>query len=169
MRTIIAVEHLSAIGRPVPTFESLANHINSRDEPYVLEANAIVPSETFWNFVKENEGQITSIQFEFVAPNMFGEADDYDREMRDMHEIEKVQKAKLKLESKDALNLNTKKIQRAADYTIKGAGSIEAKTKKGKKYSSKDKAKRISIPNKEIDKIEPSGLISTILSRIFGI
>jgi hypothetical protein len=146
----VAMEHLGAIGRPIPIFESLAVNINSRDEPFVIEANAIVPSETFWNFVSENEGQITSIEFEFVAPNMFGEADDYDAEMRELQREERVQKAKLRLESKDGLNANTNRIRRAADYTIKGAGSIRARTKTGKRYRSNDRAQRISIPAKEI-------------------
>lgn len=165
----VAVEHLAAVGSPVPIFESLAGQINVRSEPFVLEVNAIVPSETFWNFVRAHEGDVTSIQFEFVAPNMFGEADDYDREMRDMHQQERAQKAKLKLESKDGLNLNTGRVKRAADYTIKGAGSIEARTRSGKKYSSKEKAQRVSIPNKDIDSLSVQNLFSRLFERIFSV
>jgi hypothetical protein len=135
-----AIEHLGVVGKPIPVFESLALRINNAaDEPFVFEVNAIVPSESFWNFVKANEGQITWIQFEFVAPNMFGEADDYDSEMRDMQQHELIQKAKLTLESKDPINPHTNRIRRAADYTNKGAGSTAARTKKGKKYNSKEK------------------------------
>lgn len=159
-----AVQHDVTIGRPVALLESLAAHINALHEPFIVETNAIVPSDTFWNFVKLNEGEITSVEFEFVAPNMFGEADDYDDEMRSMQANEKIQKAKLKLESKDGLSLNTTRVQRAADYANKGAGSIQARTKKGKKYSSKEKAQKITIPNKDVAK---SG-ISSLISRIFG-
>ncbi len=162
-----AVEHVVPVGKPVPIFESLAAHINAGDEPFVLEVNAIVPSETFWAFVKANRGEITSVQFEFVAPNMFGEADDYDSEMRDMQRHEKAQKVKLRLESKDGLDLDTKRIKQAADYTIKGVGSIEARTKKGKKYNSKDKAKKVSVPNKETG-VEPApALFSRLIAHIF--
>ncbi len=94
-----------------------------------------MPSERFWDFVKANEGQITSVEFEFVAPNMFGEADDYDSEMRDMQRHEKAQKVKLKIESKDGLNLNTPRVTRAVDYANKGAGSIHAKAKQKKDFS----------------------------------
>lgn len=161
-----AVEHLPAVGKPVAIFESLASHINAGSEPFILEANAIVPSESFWGFVQANEGQITSIQFEFIAPNMFGEADDYDAEMRQMHQEEKAQKARLSLESRDGLNLQTKRVQRAADYAIKGAGSIGARTKKGRRFNSKDKARRISIPNKDLPKDQQT-LISRLFNRIF--
>ena len=53
-----AIEHVAAVGRPVAIFESMAAHINASHEPYILEANAIVPADTFWNFVKANEGEI---------------------------------------------------------------------------------------------------------------
>ena len=162
----VAFEFLSQVGKPVPILQSLATHINKGNEPFVLEVNAIVPSETFWNFVNANQGEITVVQFEFVAPNMFGEADDYDAEVREMQKNEKIQKAKLRLESKDGLNLNTKRVQRAADYTIKGAGSIEARTKRGKRYDSREKAQRVSIPNKEITSESSVGLMTRLFKRI---
>jgi hypothetical protein len=163
----VAVERAVNIGHPIPIFESLAVKISTQDEPFVLEVNAIVPQERFWEFVASNKGQITSVQFEFIVPNMFGEADDYDREMREMREQEKAQKAKLSIESKDGLDLNTDKVKRAADYTTKGAGSIKARTKTGKTYSSKDKAQRESIPSSELDEQPEESLLSHIFSRIF--
>jgi hypothetical protein len=162
-----AVEHLPSIGRPVAIMESLGAQVSTPSDPFILEVNAIVPSNSFWEFVDANKGQITSVQFEFVAPNMFGEADDYDSEMRDMHAQERAQRAKLKLESKDGLNLDTKRIHRAVDYTIKGAGSTEAKTKTGKKYKSKERAERILIPNKEFIGEHRESLISRLIARIF--
>jgi hypothetical protein len=164
----IAMEQKGTIGRPIPIFEDLVAQINKGDEPYVLEVNAIVPSETFWEFAKKHEGQISSIQFEFIAPNMFGEADDYDAEMRALHASEKAQKAKLVLESKDGLNLNTEKVKKAADYTIKGAGSITARTKTNVKYDSKNKAKKISVSSKEIEEIPKESLYFTLFNIIFG-
>lgn len=164
-----AIEHAPTIGKPVAIFESLAAQINANPEPFILEANAIVPSETFWNFVKNNEGEITSVEFEFVAPNMFGEADDYDSEMRDMQKHEKVQKAKLRIENKDGLNLQTNRVRQAADYANKGAGSTRAVTKKRKKYNSKEKAQKVSIPKKEIGDDPPlKDLIPRIFKRILG-
>ncbi len=160
----VAVEYEPSVGHPVPIFESLANQINKGPEPFILEVSAIVPTDTFWNFVNLHKGQVTFIEFEFIAPNMFGEADDYDREMRDMAAQEKAQKAKLILESKDGLNLDTSKIKAAADYTTKGAGSIKAITKTRAKYNSKDRAKRINIPNKEFEATPESGLFSPLIS-----
>jgi hypothetical protein len=161
-----AIELVPAIGRPVAIFESLAAQINARTEPYILETNAIVSSDTFWRFVDSNQGEITSVEFEFVAPNMFGEADDYDSEMRDMQKNEKVQKAKLIIESKDGLVLNTPRVRRAADYANKGAGSIQARTKKKRRYNSKDKAQRVSIPNKDVKDVPIISLIPRLFRRI---
>jgi hypothetical protein len=162
-----AMEYEPSVGHPVPVFQSLAAKINNDFEPFVLEVNAIVPSETFWNFVRDHEGQITSIQFEFIAPNMFGETDDYDAEMRTMHAEEKAQKAKLSLESKDGLNLNTKRIRTAAEHVLKGDGNVKARTKTKTSFDSKDRARKVNISTKEIDQIPAGSLISSLFNRIF--
>lgn len=162
----VAVERLPAVGKPVAIFESLAAKINMTHEPFILEAHAVVPSERFWDFVKANKDQITSVEFEFVAPNMFGEADDYDSEMRDMQKRERAQKAKLKIESKDGLNLDTLRIRRAVDYANKGAGSIRAVTKNKNQFNSKEKAQITKIPNNDIDKTVIISLISRLFSNI---
>ena len=88
-------------------------------------------------------------------------------EVRDANKYERAQKLILGLLSKDGLNLNTEKVRRAADHTNKGAGSIKAATKDRKRYNSKDKAKKVTIPNKEIQNTATPSLISTLYSRIF--
>lgn len=163
-----AVEHKNDIGQPVSLFTSLVGHINAGTEPFILEAHAIAPSESFWNFVEANKGEVTAINFEFVAPNMFGHADDYDREMREMAKEERVQKARLVLESKEGLNPNTEKVKRAVEYTSKGAGTVKARTKRGKTYSSKAKAQRVSVPKNIAKEEAQPGLFGWLKKTIFG-
>jgi hypothetical protein len=162
----VANEHQATIGQPVALFESLVTSINNRAEPFILEAHAIAPSETFWHFAEANSGEVTFVEFEFVAPNMFGQADDYDREMRDMRDKEKAQKAKLTIESKDGLNLETDRVKAAVDYAAKGGGSIKAKTKRKRRYNSKAKAKKISLPNAQGEN-ELSKLITLAVLTVF--
>jgi hypothetical protein len=152
----------------VPIFLSLVDAINAHAEPYLIEANPIVPSETFWTFVKEHEGEITSVEFEFIAPNMFGGEEDFTKEMRDMQEKEKAQKAKLVIESKDGLNLNTDRVRNAANQITRGTGSIKARTKTKKVYNSKSKAKSVTIPKDESADASKESLISLAKRLIFG-
>lgn len=163
-----AMGHLPTVGAPLAVFGALVDYLNNADAPFTIEVHAIVPKDSFWEFVNEHSGAITWVQFEFVAPNMFGPADDYDREMRDMKEQERVQKAKMSIESRDGLQLYTPRVRRAVDYTEKGTGSIRAKAKNKKTYNSRAKAKRVNISNDEIDAMPKRGLFNLLFERIFG-
>lgn len=163
----VAVESLSAVGKPISVFESLALHINGRAEPYLIEANAITPSASFWAFAEENKGEVTLVEFEFVAPNMFGGEEDYDAEMRDMKEKEKAQKARLAIESRDGLDLNTKRIQAAVEYTTRGTGSIKARTKRKRTYNSKAKAQKIAVPDIDANELPQRSVLQRLSSLLF--
>jgi hypothetical protein len=145
----IAMQADSRVGKPAGVLESLATHINARvpPEPFIRETNPIVDSETFWTFERENRNEITSIVFEFVAPNMFGTRHDLDKELKELRDHEKIQKAKLELESKDGLNLETDRVRTSVSYTFEGGGSLRARTKKGKLFNSKNKIKRVVVPD----------------------
>ena len=94
----VAIEENRQVGQPSSIFNSLIAKINERTgESYVIEANPIVDPETFWEFVRENRGEITSVSFDLFAPNMFGIRGDLDREMRELKEKEHVRKAELTL------------------------------------------------------------------------
>jgi hypothetical protein len=92
----VAFEHDPRVGQPPALFTSLASHINHRDPPsaFVIEVHPISDASDFWEFVRENRGFVTSVRFELVAPNMFGIEDDYDVEMRDMKERERIRRLK---------------------------------------------------------------------------
>lgn len=165
----VAVEHIPQIGRPVSLFASLVTHINAGSEPFMLEANAITNPQSFWNFVEAHQGDITSVTFEFIAPNMFGQTDDYDREMRDMKDKEKAQKAKLTIESEDGLNLKTERVKGAVNYAVRGGGMIKARTRRRQIYNSKDKAKKVTVPKSECDELSKNGLITWLIKNIFSL
>jgi len=95
----IAMEIDPQIGNPFALFSSLAEHINSRStsEPYYLEVNPITDPNDFWAFELENRGEITSISFGLLAPNMFGIRDDFDKEMRALRDNDAHQKRRFKL------------------------------------------------------------------------
>ena len=160
-----AVEHVGQVGRPIPILESLVEAINRNIEPYFLDATPIVPSDNFWSFARSNLGEVTFLEFEFIAPNMFGGAEDYDLEMRDMKENEKIQKAKLTLESKDGLNLDTQRVKKAVDYTSRGTGSIKARTKRKKTYNSRSKAQRVTVESNRGDDLSRRDLLSEIINN----
>jgi hypothetical protein len=74
----LAMEEKSVVGSSHIILEGLANHLNSNEHraPYTLDIGAISDPRTFWDFVKENEGNITTLTLEAPVPNMFGHEND---------------------------------------------------------------------------------------------
>lgn len=171
----VAMQSLGTVGRPLALFESLAAQINSSDpaQPYVLEVSNIAEEETFWNFVKEHQGEIVDAEFELIAPNMFGQEDDFDKEMKAMKEEEKIKKVKFGLENEEGLNLDTKRVRETAKYAARGGGTIKAKTKTGKRFNSNQKGKKVPVAapprvKKGEQRESVVGFIKRSLSTIFG-
>ena len=161
----VAFEEDSRVGRPTAIMDSLAAYLNRNDGPYFFEPNPISDAETFWDFIRKNEGEVTSVTFEFIAPNMFGQADDYDKEMAAMRDEERVRRAKLQLENPDGLALETPRVKHAVNYAARGTGSIKAKTKRHKKFNSKNRVKKSTIPQNK----NGTPLVEVIKNAIFTI
>lgn len=148
----VAMENDRSVGTPHAVFQSLVDQINAFSSgPYDIEVSPITDPGTFWDFVENNKGEVTSVTFEFLAPNMFGIKDDWDKEMKSLKDKENVQKTKLTIENKRGLNLKTKRIKTAVNHASRGTGTIKAKTAKGKKFNSNSRVKkaRISIEKQE--------------------
>lgn len=164
----VAIQFKPNVGSPQALLNSLINAINSNDRnPYTIYVEPISEEGDFWKFVKENRRQITSVTFEFVAPNMFDSEDEFDEDLRQFREKENVQKVTMKLESPDGLDLETPKVRVAANIATRGTGSIKARTKGGgKTFNSKNRGKRIKVSEKE--DIDEKNLMRRMIDRIFG-
>ncbi len=167
----IAVECNQKVGAPVSLLDSLANHINNIVEPphpYRIDTNPILDPNDFMDFVRANKGEITSVTFELIAPNMFGIRDALDREMDELKRNEKAQKAKITLENQDGLNLDTERVENTANHAAEGGGMIKARTKRGHAFNSKKKGKKVIIPDDEVNGVSRESAWRNIINRVFG-
>lgn len=166
----IALALDSTVGQPLALMRALAKDINERSppSPYVMEANGIADPDTFWQFVEENDKEITSVTFELVPPNMFGIRDELDKEMTELREKEKARKVKLTIQNDDGLELKTNRVKTTANYTAEGGGNISARTKKGKTYNSKRKTKAAIIPDNEMLEEDQPSRFRRIIRAVFG-
>lgn len=167
----IAMEIDQQIGNPFALFSTLAELVNSQSEfaPYWLEVNPITEPGDFWAFELENRGEITSISFGLLAPNMFGIRDDLDKDMRSLRDNERAQKAKLELFSKDGLELNTERVRQTVGYTLEGGGTIKAKSKKGRRFDSTKRASKKTIQTELPSDQEPPSFLTKAKRAISGI
>jgi hypothetical protein len=164
----VAIEDDSHIGKPKALLESLVEHINARvpAERYYMEVAGIVDPATFWDFVNANLGDVTVVEFDFVAPNMFGGEEFLDKELREMRNVENVRRTKVKLENSDGLKLNTDRIATGVTYATRGGGAVKAQTRQRKRYNSASKIKRVSVPEAELTESIVQ-LVRLIIDRAF--
>lgn len=142
-----AVEYGTGVANPFKIFRQLLAHINQMNPPplYDSEAEIINASRDFMSYVSRNEGQITSVTFEILAPNMFGVEDDMEREADELKRNERARRASLKLENPSGLRLETERVRQAARYTARGGGSIKAFAPK-ERFNSERAAARVQVP-----------------------
>lgn len=148
----VYVEADSKIGNPLSIINSLTRKINSENRVYLIDVNPIFSSDTFWKFVHDNTGDVTSLKFEFTVPNGFWSADATLRE-----ELEKLknttnsEKVSSELKSKSGLNADSKPVRDSIEYIESGSGSVKAKTRSGKVFDSSKNRKKVKIGKNELD------------------
>ena len=138
------------VGTPYAVLRSLIRQLNQvNDPPYHIEAEPIFSPKTFWAFADEHKGEITSIRFEFVTPNMFGSSDALSEELREFRHDERAQVVRVNLHSEDGLNTDTPRVRASVDYAGKGAGKILAFAKGRKRYNSEDQVETVGLEETE--------------------
>ncbi len=157
------------IGAPLSIISSFFTYINSLNEyGFEISVSPIVDTSTFWDFEKENRGDITSITFELLAPNMFGSRSALDEEMEKLRDHEKAKEAILTLKNKEGLNLDSGRTRETVDYALRGGGNIRAKAKNKKKYNSKKNIKTIPVVSDgEVGKRSVIDMIRTTFLSVF--
>jgi hypothetical protein len=159
------------VGGAMSIIKSLANHINlNAHAPYIMEASPIVNPQTFWDFERDNRGEIVSISFELLAPNMVGIRDQLTRDLTEFRDNEKARRVKIGLQNEEGLALDAQRVKEMVDYTMDGGGSVRASTRRRKKtYNSNDKGTRVRIDTqKDIDNSSLSATIYDAVNKLFG-
>lgn len=166
----LAVQVVGDIGKPSTLVKNLVGSINNRYpySPYSIEVGHIVDTQTFWNFVSENKGDVTSVSFDFIPPNMLGADEDYYQEMNEYKQNEKARKVKLSIENPDGINPETDRIKRATNYALEGRGAIKAKAKGNKRYNSDNEVQRTYVENVSEAGVELVDVAKKLANRILG-
>lgn len=157
-----------SVGTPSSLIKSIIDKVNLDNySKYHIDSDPIFSSKTFWDFVDQNKGEVTTVKFDISTPNMFGSSDEFSKEMKRFRDYEKAQKVELSLKSSDGLQTDTQGIRQAVEYTEKGTGTIKATTRSGKSYNSLNTTAKVEI------KIPESGLpildkIANLISEVMG-
>ncbi len=166
----VSVQVDERVGKPIAILKSLVDAINNQvlDAPYRIEAEPMFDSQDFWEFVKENEGAVTSITFEFIAPNgPWNTSESIKEEMIAWREKVGAQKIIETFKSEDGLKTDSPEIKEAVEYIEKGSGNVSAKARKGRRFSSTNKPISTTIEkgNHEPTIVRVARQIAKVLGR----
>lgn len=164
----LAMQSRPGVGSPFSVLKSLIIHINNiLESPYIFDVRPLTDASGFWDFVKQNEGEISSITLEFIAPNMFGIGDHWDKEWEDLKANEHAVRATTTIENQNGLNPDTERVRKAVEYASKGGGSVSARAKNGKRYNSKKRTKKVVVRSE--NKNEKGNILLLIRSAVKAI
>ena len=125
-----------------------------RSMGYDLAINAISDESDFWKYVKENKGEITSLSFDFAAPNFFNTKDKLNDELREAKKQYDITHAQIKLDNEfGALKIPEKNkfIEEGLKYVAGGGGEYKLVLKTKQTISNKDATKSVTLNEKELE------------------
>jgi hypothetical protein len=167
----IAIEHNNEIGRPSALLSSLVRHMNEHgDGPFSAQAFPIISEGSFWDFAATHGDSIKSLTFDVAAPNMFNDAEDFQKELRALRDGVNMAQFKATLESDSVLKHRSPRIEEIVNYTERGGGALSAEASDGATYHSETHEARehvddIEHHSKNLDRFFAD--IRLVLSRIF--
>ena len=142
----VAIETSTEVGSAFGNFKSLVTAINARvpPEPYLIELHAISDQTNFWEYVKQNRGNVTSITLEVSMPNMFGGESSFEEDVKALRDREKARHLRETIENPDGLDPETERMRAAVSYATRGGGRVKAKAKNALPYDSQSDVQHMS-------------------------
>ncbi|MXP42533.1 hypothetical protein GRI75_12870 [Altererythrobacter soli] len=158
------------VGSPQRLIAEVVRTINSKlpNTDWHIEVEPIPDTESFWQYARKHEGEITNLAFEFVPPNMFGGSDDLSEELRQFRKAEHAEKVTLILKAQEGLDAVTKRTKEAVDYISKAGGTIRARSKRGRAFSSTRKTATTRIDEPDVPEETKASALARLASRILG-
>lgn len=126
----VAMHRIRAIGKPLPVFRSLADHINQTDvdSDWTIAVNAITSKQSFWEAAKKYQGRIAEVDMTFIPPNIWKGTTETDKALRELHKENNADEVEVRLKNKDQkLNPAGSRVQESVEYITKGGGSLKIK------------------------------------------
>jgi hypothetical protein len=154
------------VGKPLSLVKALVQRINDTHpgSRYHIEVEPIFDAQSFWRWAAENQGEITSLTFEFVTPNGLWSADtDLKEELAVFHKSIGADVVATTFKSDDGIKIDSKKVQEGVEYAEKGSGRIKARARNNKRFDSITKRKVVKLKVRKKSK-EP--LLVRALQRV---
>ena len=166
----LAIQLNTGVGAVLPLVTALIQRINDIgvDAAWLIEVYPISDEESFWSVVEKYRSEITSLQLKLVAPNILGFRDSVSQEMRRVRDENNAATVTIGIENKDGINVDTKEVREAVHYVSEGGGDAILRKGRRKLFDSKRRTRTINVDDDAAATPENSGIIITVIKRIFG-
>lgn len=144
----------------------------------VMHIEAITSDIEFWNMIKGMDGQLTTLTFEIIKPNMSNISGGLAKDLKDIVQVTNSHKTIFQLNAPENSTLegideNNIPVKKLVDYATQGGGTIKAKRKGNSKiYSTRDNIRMVeekkAVPIEEMEKAQYPSLIKSVLSKILA-
>ena len=170
---VVGIEFNSEVGSPKGLLYDLVMKINAAEDrgSYKIDAFPLHDERNFYQAVAAYPKPITSIEFTYVVPNVFGGAGEVKKALDDFKKGMKARTVKATFTNPEGLDTNDETVKESVEYVAKGGGEVKAKSGKKVVYNSEEKGEALtaSVPDDEADAIEkglsPSAKMKGILRR----
>jgi hypothetical protein len=131
--------------------------------------NPIFLASDFWRVAEEYRGQISSIRFVFAAPNLWGERDNFSKELKEAQQKRGAKEVSTSLRSPSGLTLEKSdpQLKEMVNYVSDGGGQMRASSARKTVFNSKNKQKAV-----EIDVVDSSDIgrrhLWSAIGKLFG-
>lgn len=159
------------IGKPLSIFRTLVKAINEEERlaPYLITAEPIFDTSSFWEFASKNRGAITSITFEFTVPNGLWSANSSLREeLNQAREHIRAQKVISTFKSEQAIDVESDQIREAVNYAGSGSGEFKAIARNNRRFNSANKSKITTIPEGQFGEESTIVKVARNIARVLG-
>lgn len=148
----ISLQSRHDVGKPLSIASSLVLHINQmyRDSGWSMEVNPLIDKATFWEAVRRHRGEITSVTFHFVTPNILRMRTELNEDLREAKRKFNARSVTQQLENPDGeLNLEVPDVEDSVDYVSEGGGSVKLKSGRTTIYNSEQEEKVREVEDDE--------------------
>jgi hypothetical protein len=138
-----ALEDDRRVGGCLALMTALVHEINlAESSRFQIEVNPIFDASSFWTWAAEQNGQITEVFFDVVAPNgLFSTNGTLKDELKSTREQTGAEEVVIGLKGSEGLDVNSSPVVDAVAYTEQSGGRIKAKSKNGKRFNSTQRPK----------------------------
>lgn len=152
---VIGVQYNEEIGSPRSRLNEIILKINAASGPndYKIDFFPLHAKRNFYEAVERQAEPVTTIEFTYVVPNVFGGSGEVKKALEKYKDGAKARTVKIALNNPAGLDVKDPLIEEGVEYVAKGGGEVKAKVGKRVVYDSSAKQEVTTLTPSEEESV----------------